>query len=393
LTLIVTPVEDRRALRRFIDLPAVLYRGLPFSEPPLRLERAKLLDPRKGAFFKHGSVRYWMALRDGVPVGRISAQIGQDQPVGVPPHTGMFGCLDAIDDRTVIAALLDRAESWLMEQGCEHAFGPFVLNMNGEPGLLIDGFEEPPMTMTPWHPPYMKAHLEGLGFEKWKDLNSWKREVQGFDGDAFRQEMRLDLRRKDITARPISGRTLRADLPILRDLYNDGWGDNWGHVPLTLDDLHGLLTLAPLMPPETGRVFEMDGEPVAVLFGIPNIFELTAGLGPTPSLLGWLRLGWRVLRYRPRTGRILLLGISSRMRFSAAGAAIMLTMMDEMLKQQQGIEHRGFDLEAIEGGWVLEDNAALTRFLVRYNFTVTRTFRIFGKTLADGATQGLRKND
>lgn len=55
----------------------------------------------------------------------------------------------------------------------------------------------------------------------------------------------------------------------------------------------------------------------------------------------------------------------------------MLRMMDELIDQQQDL-----DLDYVDGGWVLEDNVALTRFLVRYNFAVTRTFRIFGKALA-----------
>lgn len=382
MTLTVTPVDSRRDLRRFIDLPPKLYRDFPSYEPPMRMDRAMLLDPRKGAFFQRGTAQYWLAWRDGQPVGRISAQISPDQPVGVPEGAGMFGCLDAIDNPEVVAALIGAAEAWLRERGCRDAFGPFVLNMNGEPGLLVEGFDQPPMTMTPWHPRYLRAHLEALGYAKWRDLHSWTVNVRDVDGAQLRQSMRLTQRGADIKARPITRRTLRADLPVLRDLYNDGWHDNWGHVPLTLADLQGLTLLAPFMPPQAGLVFEIDGEPVAIQLAIPNMFELTRGLGPVPSPLGWLRLGWRALRFRPRSGRIILLGIAARLRFTAAGAAIMLRLMDELIGQQQEL-----DLDTVDGGWVLEDNIALTRFLVRYNFAVTRTFRIFGKTLA-GAVGG-----
>ncbi|MCB1404703.1 MAG: hypothetical protein KDK01_00180 [Rhodobacteraceae bacterium] len=376
MTLTVTPVETRRALRRFIDLPPVLYRWFPDYEPPMRMDRTMLLDPRKGAFFRHGTVQYWLAWRDGVPVGRISAQMSPDRPVGVPEDTGMFGCLDTIDDPEVVAALIAAAEAWLAARGCRHAFGPFLLNMSGEPGLLIDGFDRPPMTMTPWHPPYLRAHLETLGYAKWRDLHCWTLDLRTVDGAALGRSLRLDRRRTDITSRAITRRTLRADLPLLRDLYNDGWRDNWGHVPLTLRDMQGLRLLAPYLPRQAGRVFELGGKPVAVLLAIPNMFELTRGLGPKPSLLGWLRLGWRALRFRPRSARIVMLGIAEQLRFSAAGAAIMLAMMDELLAEQ-----RTLDLDAIDGGWVLENNVALTRFLDRYNFTTTRIFRIFGKQL------------
>mgnify|MGYP001167418958 CR=1 FL=1 len=383
MTLEILPVLDRRLLAQFIDLPPALYQGLAGFVAPLRMERAMMLDPRKAPFFRRGTVRYWLARRDGVTVGRISAQIAADRPVGVPEATGMFGCLDAIDDRAVIAGLIAKAEGWLARQGCRHAFGPFMLNMNGEPGLLIDGFEQPPMTQTPWHPPYLRGHLEALGYAKWKDLNSWRLDLRGVEAATLRQSLRLPRRRGEVTARPITRRSLRADLPILRDLYNDGWRDNWGHVPLSLNDLQGLRLLAPFLPRETGRVIEIDGAPVAILLGIPDIFELSRGLGPRPSPLGWLRLAWRSLRFRPRSGRIIVMGIAANLRYSAAGAAILLTLLDEMIDQQQAL-----GLEAIEGGWVLEDNVALTRLLVRYNFAATRTFRIFGKTFSDDASQG-----
>jgi len=377
MTLKVIPVHSRRDLGRFIDLPPKLYRGFPSYEPPMRMDRVMLLDPRKGAFFRRGTVQYWLAWRDGVPVGRISAQISPERPVGVPEGTGMFGCLDAIDDPEVIAALTGAAEAWLVARGCRHVSGPFLLNINGEPGLLIDGFDQPPMTMTPWHAPYLRAHLETLGYTKWRDLHSWTLNLRDVDGPALRQSMRLAQRGAGIVARPVTRRKLKADLPILRDLYNDGWSDNWGHVPLTLDDMKGLTVMAPFLASKPGRVFEMRGEPVAIELTIPNMFELTRGLGPRPSPSGWLRLGWRALRFRPRSGRIILLGIAARLRFSAAGAAIMLRMMDELIDQQQDL-----DFDYVDGGWVLEDNVALTRFLVRYNFAVTRTFRIFGKALA-----------
>ncbi len=373
----VTPVTDRRALRRFIGLPPTLYRGFAAYEPPMRMDRAMLLDPRKGSFFRHGKVQYWLAWREGRVVGRVSAQIGQDQPVGVPEGTGMFGCLDTTDDPAVVAALMAAAECWLSEQGCRNVFGPFLLNMNGEPGLMIEGFDEPPMTMTPWHPPYLRAHLEGLGYTKWRDLHNWALDPRTVDGLGLRQSMRLVQRRADIKVRSITRRSLAADLVILRDLYNDGWRDNWGHVPITLGDMQGLTSvMAHFLPPESGKVIELRGEPVAMMFGIPNMFEMTRGIGPDPSVPGWLRLGWRALRFKPRSGRIILLGIAAHLRYSAAGAAILLTMIDEMIGQQLSLAP-----ERIEGGWVLEDNIALTRVLERFNFNKSKSFRIFGKPL------------
>ncbi len=373
----IVPVSGRRLLRQFIDLPAVLYRDTPAYEPPLHLDRARLLDPRRSAFCRRGIVQYWLAFRGPRPVGRISAQIAHDRPVGVPENSGMFGCLDAIDDREVVVELVNVAEEWLRAKGCIHVHGPYMLDMLGEPGLLVHGYERPPLPQTPWHPPYLRDHVEALGYAKWQDVSYWGLDLRQHDVSRLGEKMRLKERHPRLSVRRVTWRSLRKDMPLLRDIFNDGWGNNWGHVPLTLEDMHGLKLIAPLLPPEAGRIIELDGQPAAIYIAIPNTYELTHGLGPHPSPLGWLRLLWRLLRFKPKSGLILLLGISSRLRFSAASAAIILTMIDEMITSQEAL-----GIDWVEGGWVLEDNTALTKLMARFNFTIARTYRIYRKSLA-----------
>ncbi len=81
----ITPVSDRSDLRAFIELPNRIYVGQQGFEPPLNMDRDMLLNPRRSAFWKHGRVKYWLAMRDGLPVGRISAQIDPNMPVGIEP--------------------------------------------------------------------------------------------------------------------------------------------------------------------------------------------------------------------------------------------------------------------------------------------------------------------
>jgi hypothetical protein len=92
MPLSVTPVASEADLDLFLRLPVNLYRGLSGYVPPLMLDRRSLLDPKKSSFFKHGTAQYWIARRDGEPVGRISAQIDGIQPEGAfNGATALFG--------------------------------------------------------------------------------------------------------------------------------------------------------------------------------------------------------------------------------------------------------------------------------------------------------------
>ena len=71
----IRPVASRRELNRFIKLPWRLYRNEPNWVAPLLMDLKAQLDQAKNPFFEHAEAQYFLALRDGRAVGRISAHI------------------------------------------------------------------------------------------------------------------------------------------------------------------------------------------------------------------------------------------------------------------------------------------------------------------------------
>lgn len=380
MTLQIIPVEGKAALRRFIGLPPLLYSGMPGFVAPLRMDRASILDPAKGAFFRTGRAQYWLARRDGKDVGRISAQITPTLPLHVPGGSGHFGALDARDDPEAIAALLKTAESWLVAQGCTRAFGPCMLSMNEEPGLLVAGHEDPPMIMAPWHPAYLERHLVAAGYRPIKDLHNWRMDKSQATLAPISERARRNADRMQITIRGLDLRNLSQDLALMCELFNDAWSDNWGFSPLALEDLAAVeKELKPFVKPEMGIIIAMRGRPVAVLMIVPNLFELTGDLGADPSILGWVRLGLRSLRPRFRSGRVILMGVRKELRGSVGGAAIAMSLIDETIRRFQGQ-----DWDRVEAGWVLDDNHNLNSILEASGFRRCKTFRLFDKALVSG---------
>ena len=121
----IRPVTDRSGLKAFIDLPNQLYGAWRGYVPPLGVERDETLNTAKNAYFQHAKARYWLALRDGRPVGRISAQVDRLHLERYGDDTGHFGLLDAEDDPAVFDRLLETAEAWLEEQGMTQHSRPF----------------------------------------------------------------------------------------------------------------------------------------------------------------------------------------------------------------------------------------------------------------------------
>src|SRR5690606_9937721 len=119
------------------------------------------LRPGKNPYFEHAEAQFFIATRDGRDVGRISAQVDS---LVTDPQLGFFGMLAAEDDPGVFRALFAAAEGWLRGRGRTVARGPFNLSINEETGLLIDGFDAPPMIFMPHDPPYAAARVEAQGY-------------------------------------------------------------------------------------------------------------------------------------------------------------------------------------------------------------------------------------
>ena len=74
---VVRRVESKKDLKKFVKVPFHVHRDHPEWVPPLIMERMDFLNRKKNPYFDHAEVELLIAERDGVPVGRISAQIDQ----------------------------------------------------------------------------------------------------------------------------------------------------------------------------------------------------------------------------------------------------------------------------------------------------------------------------
>src|SRR6478672_4841842 len=178
----IRPVRTRRELKRFVKVPFRLHRDRPQWVPPLIFERMQFLDRDKNPWFEHGAAEYFLAERDGEPVGRISAQVDRRWDEYQGGSDAMFGFFETAEDPAVAAALLKAASEWAAAKGRGRILGPMDFTTNDEVGILIEGFERRPMILENWHPPYYQAQIEAHGFGKAMDLLMWELQFGSLKG-------------------------------------------------------------------------------------------------------------------------------------------------------------------------------------------------------------------
>jgi hypothetical protein len=373
----VRPVEGRRMLGQFIRQPWALYADDPAWVPPLLIERRQFFSP-KNPYFDHAEFQAWIAFRGGRPVGRISAQIDRLHIERYHDATGFFGMLEAEDRAETFQALIATAEGWLHHRGMRRVLGPFNLSINQELGLLVEGFEHPPVLMMGHARPYYGSHIEAQGYVKAKDLLAYMVPMDF----KYTPTMQAVLRRAagKVTVRYFRRAHMQADLRILREIFEDAWSNNWCFVPFTEAEFEHLgRDLKQLVPMEWVAIAEVGGAPAAMIVGFPDINATIRDLNGRLLPFGWIKLLWRLKIGFPKTARVPLMGVCKRYHDSWMGAALALMVIDAV--RVHGTR-RG--VERIELSWILEDNLPMRKIIEAIGGDPYKRYRVYEKEI--GAT-------
>lgn len=370
----VTPVVGAEDMARFIRVPWRIYADDPAWVPPLLAERRQHLSA-KNPFFEHAKWRAWIAYRGKTAVGRICAQVDRLHLERHRDAAGFFGMLEGEDDAALFGALLETAEGWLREQGMRMVRGPFSLSINQESGLLVEGFDTPPMVMMGHARPYYPGHIEAHGYTKARDLLAYWLDLSFEVPKSVRRIMRqLGGRARE---RPLRRAEFNHDMEILRDIFNDAWSDNWGFVPFTQSEFAHLgRALKFLITDECVQIVELDGEPVAMMVWLPNVNEALRDLNGRLLPHGWLKLLWRLKVRFPRAVRVLLLGVRRRLQGGPLGAALPFMLIEA---SRRAAVKRG--VRAAELSWILEDNRGVCSIIESIGGVPYKRYRVYEKEL------------
>jgi hypothetical protein len=373
----IVPVKGLLPFFTFCKVPRLLYEGRKGFAPPLDAERWMHHGTKLNPQFTLVDSQFWLARKDGRPVGRITAQVFKNGIVPVEASPAQFGSLDAIEDEGVVAGLTGAAEAWLKERGASLIHGPFSPSINSECGMLVDGYDAVPMIFMPWHPPYLAGLLEKQGYTKARDLISYRYDISAIDhadspGISARPEWRdrLKIRTLDI-------KNLKGEAPLIVDIFNDAWSENWGFVPMTLEEfLSNADALKMIVPPEATFMIDLDGAPQAFGIMLPNLHEITGDLGGRLFPLGLPKVFSRGRGRIYKGGRIALFGVRRALHRKAAGGAVVLSFIDECRRRS-----RAYAIEHVEFGWILENNMGMRRPIELAGAKIDKIHRIYQKTL------------
>ncbi|KAA6434079.1 hypothetical protein FEM33_22625 [Dyadobacter flavalbus] len=370
----IVHVNSPKELKLFIDFPHDLYRNDKNYVPELFIAQKDMLSPDKHPFYEHSEVKLFL-VRDGESItGRIAAIYNRNHIEFTGKNDGFFGFFDAIDDQETVNLLLYEAVKWLKAKGVSNLVGPVNLSTNDTCGLLIDGFERPPMAMMPYNAPYYIELLKNAGLSKQTDLLAYEINVNTANDKSVRLIDALEnrLKRSGVIIRKVNMKDFKNEVVKIRQVYNKAWDKNLGFVPMTEKEFDYLAKdLKMILDPNFCLVAEKDGEMVGFVLGIPDINQILIKIKRgrlLPTGIFKLLMGKKnITRIR-----VLTLGVIEGYRKMGIEACL----YGHIIKNTYGTKVTGG-----ECSWMLEENYLMNHAIEQINGQLYKRYRLFEKAI------------
>jgi GNAT superfamily N-acetyltransferase len=367
----VIPVRTRHERHIFLTFPWRIFKNDPLWVPPLLPELAERIDPARGVFFKCGEAEFFIAWRDGQPVGTICAAEDREENEVRGVRECVFGFFHFIEDYTVMETLLARTRGWACARGLDTLTGPFNLDYEDSYGILVEGRDRPPALMCGHTPPYYLDFVERYGFQPARGDNiafavGLTTETPPFQKLACVAE-RVRARRRYVI-RPADLAHWEDELEQIYILLNT----TMTHLPDYRSWPREVVynSLAPfrkIVDPEL-ILFAEDGDrTVGWLPGLPNLNEVFIHVNGLRRPWDYLKLGWYMRR---RTECLTVKSVLVLPEYWGSGMVLLL--FDEMVRRARA---RGY--KWIDASLTSDDNPSTPALGARFGAQLYKRYRVY----------------
>lgn len=365
--LVVVPVNNKSALKEFVELPYGLYRNDPHWVPPLRIAVKELLDKVKHPFYANAETELFLARRNGKVVGRVAAILDRAHNRFHEEKAGFFGFFECENDLEAAKALLATAQDWVTGKGAEFLRGPVNPSTNYECGMLIDGFDRDPMVMMTYNPRYYPTLMDQAGMRKSKDLLAYLSDANTIEMKKIDRVADKVLKTTGVRVRPINMKDFDAEVARVWEVYGAAWARNWGFIPMSREEFALMgKGMKMILKPELVLIGEIGDRVVGFALALPDVNQ---ALKPANGRL--LPTGLLKILYYQRlikSVRVLALGVVEEYRASGLAAGFYATLVRNARKLGFG---------ETEMSWILEDNVLMNRSLEVMGAKRYKTYRIY----------------
>jgi hypothetical protein len=367
-------VHGRKNQKDFIAVAYRLRRNHPNCVLQFRAQIAELLDPKKNPFFDHGTIRLFVARRNGQVVGRVAAIVNPISDTTFNEKALHFGFFECEDDPEISNALFAQIEAVGREMGVDCVRGPYNPTVHDELGLQISGFDTPNFVMIPGNPAYYPSLVEQAGYEKCVDLHCFRLRPDEFED----RLINYAAKRKSslgVKVRQMSKESLKSDAAKIKHIYCEEWVDNWPWIAITTREWDHLVANLVQIADFRGAfvVEDNNGDIIGFSLALPDINEVLKSVRSGRLFpLGLFRLLWALKRRSFTRYRVITMGVVNKWQNKS---------IDILMHVEHILLSRILGVETVELSQVLDTNYSMMRLADRVGARSVMTHRLYEKKM------------
>ncbi len=234
MAITIKKVETSKELKQFIRFNYEMYKDNPYSVPDLYDDMLNTFSCDKNAAFEFCEADYFMAYKDGKPVGRVAAIMNNRANETWNKKEVRFGWIDFIDDAEVSDALLKTVEAWGKERGATEIVGPLGFTDFDAEGMLVEGFDQLSTMSTIYNHPYYPEHMVKHGYEKEADWVEFKIYIPDAIPDKHKRISEIIMRKYGLKiVKCTSTKDINKYGQAIFDLMNEAYSQLYGYSALS----------------------------------------------------------------------------------------------------------------------------------------------------------------
>lgn len=331
----IREVKEARDFKTFVDVQFYIYKDSNFWVPPIKKGEIKALQKEFNPAFRFCKANFWIAYKDGKPVGRIGAIINESYNEKTNTKIGRFSRSEFIDDKEVSSRLFEVAEKWAKDQGMSEIQGPLGFTNLDHQGMLVEGFDHLPSAVSEYHLPYYKDHLTQLGYEKEIDWIEFRLFLEGVPEKA-RRVAEIIKTRNNLTVKSFKKSSEMTPYGVrLFEILNEAFKELFSVVALDREmiDYYVERYLSFLNPEFVKLIFDKDENIVAFIIGLPSLSEGLQKAKGSVFPFGWYHLN-KALKH-PKVIDLMLTGILPE--YQGKGVAAILINELQQVMEKHGV--------------------------------------------------------
>ena len=366
----VVRIHTAKQLNRFISMADDLYRGDPFYVPYMRGDLKKTL---KKLLFENRTYTALIVEEKGRYLARVLFTVGPSKQLGLE-RCGFFSHFECVNDPACAGLLLSEMCRLLKEQGVTYVEGTyFPHDQDNRRGILVEGFEEEPMILTSYNPPYYKDLLEGFGFRKDFDTVSYRMDYNGYDIGRIEPLAQKVLDKFRLYISDVDFSNLDRDISDVHAIIQAATDDGIFQEAPTREDLERIVAgWKSFLWADLIHICrrQEDDKPVGFVMSVPNFYTVFRKMKSKTNPVALVKAFY--WKRQIKGVRSILQYVIPEYQKKGVNFALYHALYHACVKR--GIKY-------VEAGTIMEDNKASRRNVEKASGVLNKVYRIYGREL------------